>query len=375
MIFAGVERRERAARVARALENVDLSDRADHLAEQLSGGERQRVAIARAVVMGPSLLLADEPTGNLDTAAGAEIVRLLEGMNAKGLTLVVVTHDPAHRARAPAPPAPGGWGHRSRGGRRRGGAGGSGLVNPRDLVAFSGGALRGHRPAHRTVARGGRHRGRVGRAPDEPRRGRAALRDGRVRQPRHEPAHRASGKDRDDGMSPPFVTGAPHDLTLDDVEAIARRVRPCAGRAADLRHGPGERGEQAPRRDGGRERRRSSCQSGNRPGPDRPVPAGGRGRSGSERVCVIGVDGPAGALRHREPARRESCASATSASGSSASWRRAACRSAWTSTRWSTSPSAAAMKMFNQTGVFRLLIEVAVARRDPGRAGRRPPRS
>ena len=100
MIFAGVERRERAARVARALEEVGLSDRADHLSEQLSGGERQRVAIARAVVMGPSLLLADEPTGNLDTAAGAEIVKLLEGMNARGLTLVVVTHDPAIGRRA-----------------------------------------------------------------------------------------------------------------------------------------------------------------------------------------------------------------------------------------------------------------------------------
>jgi putative ABC transport system ATP-binding protein len=100
MIFAGVERRERASRIARALEDVGLSGRTDHLSEQLSGGERQRVAIARAVVMGPSLLLADEPTGNLDTAAGAEIVRLLEGMNARGLTLVVVTHDPAIGRRA-----------------------------------------------------------------------------------------------------------------------------------------------------------------------------------------------------------------------------------------------------------------------------------
>jgi len=94
MIFAGVERRERAERVARALSAVALTGRAAHTAEQLSGGERQRVAIARAVVMGPTLLLADEPTGNLDSAAGAEIVKLLEGMNARGLTLVVVTHDP-----------------------------------------------------------------------------------------------------------------------------------------------------------------------------------------------------------------------------------------------------------------------------------------
>ncbi len=94
MIFAGVERGERAERVARALAAVGLTGRAAHTAEQLSGGERQRVAIARAVVMGPTLLLADEPTGNLDSAAGAEIVKLLEGMNARGLTLVVVTHDP-----------------------------------------------------------------------------------------------------------------------------------------------------------------------------------------------------------------------------------------------------------------------------------------
>ncbi len=94
MIFAGVERKERAERVARSLAAVGLTGRAAHTAEQLSGGERQRVAIARAVVMGPTLLLADEPTGNLDSAAGAEIVKLLEGMNARGLTLVVVTHDP-----------------------------------------------------------------------------------------------------------------------------------------------------------------------------------------------------------------------------------------------------------------------------------------
>jgi putative ABC transport system ATP-binding protein len=100
MIFAGIERREREERVARALENVGLSERADHLSEQLSGGERQRVAIARAVVMGPTLLLADEPTGNLDTTSGAEIVRLLEDMNSRGLTLVVVTHDPAIGSRA-----------------------------------------------------------------------------------------------------------------------------------------------------------------------------------------------------------------------------------------------------------------------------------
>ena len=94
MVFAGIERADRQERVARALASVGLSGRARHRSEQLSGGERQRVAIARAVVMGPSILLADEPTGNLDTAAGEEIVRLLEGMNRDGLTLVIVTHDP-----------------------------------------------------------------------------------------------------------------------------------------------------------------------------------------------------------------------------------------------------------------------------------------
>jgi putative ABC transport system ATP-binding protein len=93
MIFAGIDPKERARRVAEALETVGLTDRARHRSEQLSGGERQRVAIARAVVMGPKILLADEPTGNLDTTVGAEIVRHLEEGNARGLTLVVVTHD------------------------------------------------------------------------------------------------------------------------------------------------------------------------------------------------------------------------------------------------------------------------------------------
>ncbi len=93
MIFAGIDRRERRERVARALESVGLVARAKHLSEQLSGGERQRVAIARAVVLGPGILLADEPPGNLDTAAGSEIVRLIEERNRTGLTVVVVTHD------------------------------------------------------------------------------------------------------------------------------------------------------------------------------------------------------------------------------------------------------------------------------------------
>ena len=100
MLFAGVERGERARRAAAALTRVGLFERALHTAEQLSGGERQRVAIARAVVMGPKVLLADEPTGNLDTSAGGEIVKLLETMNSVGLTLVVVTHDPSIGRRA-----------------------------------------------------------------------------------------------------------------------------------------------------------------------------------------------------------------------------------------------------------------------------------
>jgi len=100
MLFAGVSNEERRAKALRALESVGLARRAQHRPDQLSGGERQRVAIARAVVMGPSVLLADEPTGNLDRTSALEVMDLLEAMNARGLTLVVVTHDPAIAERA-----------------------------------------------------------------------------------------------------------------------------------------------------------------------------------------------------------------------------------------------------------------------------------
>ena len=100
MVFAGIDRPARRARVATALGAVGLAERAHHRPEQLSGGERQRVAIARAIVMDPRILLADEPTGNLDTVSGGEIVALLQQMNARGLTLLVVTHDPGIASRA-----------------------------------------------------------------------------------------------------------------------------------------------------------------------------------------------------------------------------------------------------------------------------------
>jgi putative ABC transport system ATP-binding protein len=100
MMLAGIAPAERAKRVAQALDDYGLKDRADHRPDQLSGGQRQRVAIARATIMQPALILADEPTGNLDRATGDEVVRLLEGLNARGVTLIVVTHDAALGRRA-----------------------------------------------------------------------------------------------------------------------------------------------------------------------------------------------------------------------------------------------------------------------------------
>ncbi|WLQ12033.1 ABC transporter ATP-binding protein [Hahella aquimaris] len=93
LILAGAAPKERARMVSEMLERLGLTARASHLPNQLSGGQRQRVAIGRAIIMKPKLLLADEPTGNLDTQSGADVVTLLEELNAQDITLVVVTHD------------------------------------------------------------------------------------------------------------------------------------------------------------------------------------------------------------------------------------------------------------------------------------------
>jgi putative ABC transport system ATP-binding protein len=93
LVYAGVGREERLERARRALDMVDLGDRVSHRPNELSGGQRQRVAIARALVMGPSILLADEPTGNLDSATGEEIMRLFERLHQEGNTIILVTHE------------------------------------------------------------------------------------------------------------------------------------------------------------------------------------------------------------------------------------------------------------------------------------------
>ena len=100
MMLAGVAPKERDARVKKALQDYGLEDRAGHRPEELSGGQRQRVAIARATIMQPAMMLADEPTGNLDRATGEEVVHLLEALNESGVTLIVVTHDNVIGSRA-----------------------------------------------------------------------------------------------------------------------------------------------------------------------------------------------------------------------------------------------------------------------------------
>ena len=100
MVLAGIAPAERARRVDEALAAVALTDRAGHRPDQLSGGQRQRVAIARATVMRPAVLLADEPTGNLDRSTGEGVIGLLESLNRQGVTLIVVTHDAVLAARA-----------------------------------------------------------------------------------------------------------------------------------------------------------------------------------------------------------------------------------------------------------------------------------
>jgi putative ABC transport system ATP-binding protein len=94
LIYAGMSKRERRERAAEVLESVGLGDRLDHRPNELSGGQRQRVATARALVNRPSLLLADEPTGNLDTETGSEIMQLLEALHRQGNTILLVTHEP-----------------------------------------------------------------------------------------------------------------------------------------------------------------------------------------------------------------------------------------------------------------------------------------
>jgi putative ABC transport system ATP-binding protein len=101
MILAGINSKERQQRVQEALAAVNLTDRTHHKPNQLSGGQLQRVAIARAMIMRPEVVLADEPTGNLDSKSGLEIIALLESLNRQGVTLVMITHDQTLGNRAP----------------------------------------------------------------------------------------------------------------------------------------------------------------------------------------------------------------------------------------------------------------------------------
>lgn len=93
LIFAGISPKERRVRALECLERVGLADRAGHLPNQLSGGQRQRVAVARAIANKPTVILADEPTGNLDSSRGEEVIEMLTQLNRDGITLLVITHD------------------------------------------------------------------------------------------------------------------------------------------------------------------------------------------------------------------------------------------------------------------------------------------